>query len=88
VLYNTNLSDMETGYKLFDRKVLDGLEIESDRFEFEPEITAKILRRGHAIHEVPISFARRDPLDGAKFRGRDTWRALAALVRYRFSKAQ
>jgi glycosyltransferase involved in cell wall biosynthesis len=86
VLYNTNLSDMETGYKLFDRRVLDGLTIESDRFEFEPEITAKILRRGHSIHEVPISFAGRHPLEGGKFRGRDTVQALAALVRHRFSK--
>lgn len=87
VLYNTNLSDMETGYKLFDRRVLEGLTIESDRFEFEPEITAKVLRRGHAIHEVPISFAGRHPLEGGKFRGRDTLRALAALVRHRFSNA-
>ena len=46
VLYSSTLSDMETCYKLFDRRVLEGITIESDRFEFEPEITAKVLRRG------------------------------------------
>jgi len=87
VLYNTNLSDVQTCYKLFDRAVLDGITIESDRFDFEPEVTAKLLRQGIRIYEVPISFAGRAQDEGRKFATRDTARALAALVRYRFSSS-
>jgi glycosyltransferase involved in cell wall biosynthesis len=83
VLFNTNLSDVETGFKLFDRRVLDGLRIDSDDFGFEPEITAKVLRRGHAVYEVPVAFAGRDVAAGRKFRGADVARALGTLVRYR-----
>ena len=86
VLYNVNLSDIETCYKLFDRSVLDDISIESDRFEFEPEITAKVLRRGHRIYEVPISFAGREEEEGRKFTRVDTARALTTLVKYRFKK--
>ena len=57
VLYSSTLSDMETCYKLFDAEVIEGVTIVSDRFEFEPEITAKVMRRGHRIYEVPISYA-------------------------------
>jgi len=81
--YATTLSDMETGYKLFDRRVLDGITIESDRFDFEPEITAKVLRRGHRIYEVPISYAGRDSSEGTKFTWRDGMGALRTLARYR-----
>ena len=84
VLYNTNLSDVETCYKLFDRSVLDAITIESERFEFEPEVTAKLLRSGVRIYEVPISFAGREPTEGRKFATVDSLRAVAALVRYRF----
>jgi glycosyltransferase involved in cell wall biosynthesis len=86
VLYNVNLSDIETCYKLFDRSVLEELSIESDRFEFEPEITAKVLRRGHRIYEVPISFAGREQDEGRKYTRADTARALTTLVKYRFKK--
>ncbi len=85
LLYNTSLSDVQTCYKLFDRTVLDGITIESDRFDFEPEVTAKLLRQGIRIYEVPISYAGRDQDEGRKFASRDTARALSALVRYRFS---
>ncbi len=85
LLYNTNLSDVQTCYKLFDRTVLDGIKIESDRFDFEPEVTAKLLRQGIKIYEVPISYAGRDHDEGRKFVSRDTARALSSLVRYRFS---
>jgi glycosyltransferase involved in cell wall biosynthesis len=84
VLFNTNLSDVETGFKLFDRRVLDDLPIRSDGFEFEPEITAKVLRRGYPVYEVPVAFAGRPVEEGRKFRGKDVARALATLVRYRF----
>jgi len=86
VLYNTTISDMETCYKLFDRRVLDGIRIEAERFEFEPEITAKILRRGHRIYEVPISYAGREFHEGKKITWRDGVSALWTLVRYRFAR--
>lgn len=84
VLYNTTLSDMETCYKLFDRRVLEGITIRSDGFDFEPEITAKILRRGFRIYEVPISYAGREYSEGKKITWRDGFRALYTLVKYRF----
>jgi glycosyltransferase involved in cell wall biosynthesis len=86
LLYNTSLSDMECGYKLFTRKVLDDITIESDRFDFEPEITAKVLRRGYRIYEVPVSYAGRAASEGRKFDWRDGCRALVTLVRYRWSR--
>ena len=84
VLYRTTLSDMETCSKLIDRRVLDGMVIESDRFDFEPEITAKLLRAGVRIYEVPISYAGRESDEGQKFNWRDGVRALGTLLRYRF----
>jgi glycosyltransferase involved in cell wall biosynthesis len=84
VLYNTTLSDMETCYKLFDRRALEGIEIRSDGFDFEPEITAKVLRKGYRIYEVPISYAGREYHEGKKITWKDGFRALLALVRYRF----
>lgn len=83
LLYRTTLSDMETCLKLIDRRVLDGFVIESDRFEFEPEITAKLLRSGVRIYEVPISYAGRETSEGQKFNWYDGVRALATLVHYR-----
>ncbi len=85
LLYSSTLSDMETCYKLFDRRVLADITIESDRFEFEPEITAKVLRRGHRIYEVPISYAGREVSEGKKITWRDGLGALRTLVRYRFT---
>ena len=86
VLYATTLSDMETCYKVFDRRVLDGITITSDRFDFEPEITAKVLRKGYRIYEVPISYAGREPDEGKKITWRDGLTALWALVKFRFTR--
>jgi glycosyltransferase involved in cell wall biosynthesis len=86
VLYSSTLSDMETCYKLFDAQVLEGLTIVSNRFDFEPEITAKVLRRGHRIYEVPISYAGREPDEGKKITWRDGISALRALIKFRFTK--
>ena len=83
VLYNTTLSDMETCYKLFDRTVLDGITIRSDRFDFEPEITAKVLRQGVRIYEVPISYTGREFDEGKKITWRDGF-APCTLVKFRF----
>lgn len=84
LLYRSTLSDMETGYKLFDRKVLEGITIDSDRFEVEPEVTAKVLRGGYRIYEVPISYAGRERSEDRKFNWRDGIKAITTLVRYRF----
>lgn len=84
VLYNTTLSDMETCYKLFDRALLDSLTLRAQRFEFEPEVTAKILRQGIRIYEVPISYTGREFDEGKKITWRDGFVALWTLVKYRF----
>jgi glycosyltransferase involved in cell wall biosynthesis len=86
ILYSSTLSDVETCYKLISRDVLKGMKIEASRFEFEPEITAKILRRGYRIYEVPISYAGREFSEGKKITWRDGFKALSTLVRYRFSR--
>jgi glycosyltransferase involved in cell wall biosynthesis len=86
LLYSSTLSDMETCYKLFDARALAGITVESDKFDFEPEITAKVLRRGYRIYEVPISYAGREADEGKKITWRDGFGALKALVKFRFSR--
>jgi glycosyltransferase involved in cell wall biosynthesis len=87
VLYAKRLGDMETCYKLFDRRVLAPVHVVSDRFDFEPEITAKVLRQGYDIVEVPISYAGREFHEGKKITWRDGFGALRALVRFRFARS-
>ena len=84
VLYNTTLSDMETCYKLVDRSLMLELGLRSNRFDIEPEITAKILRRRIRIYEVPISYMGREFDEGKKITWRDGFVALWTLVKYRF----
>jgi glycosyltransferase involved in cell wall biosynthesis len=84
ILYNTILSDMETGYKVFRRQVVDGMSLHSKRFDFEPEFTAKILKRGYRVFEVPITFNPRDYDEGKKIGLMDAFEAIWALVKYRF----
>jgi glycosyltransferase involved in cell wall biosynthesis len=84
ILYNTTLSDMETCYKLIDRSLINSLDLRADRFDFEPEITAKILKRGIRIYEVPISYTGREFEEGKKITWRDGFAALWTLVKYRF----
>jgi len=84
ILYNNILTDMETGYKLFKREVLEGIEIHAKRFDFEPEFTAKILKRNVRVFEVPISFNPRDYEEGKKIKLKDAFEAVWALVKYRF----
>jgi glycosyltransferase involved in cell wall biosynthesis len=83
-LYNTTLSDMETCYKLFDRELIDAIPLRSERFGFEPEVTAKILRTGERIYEVPISYAGREFHEGKKITWKDGFEALYVLVNCRF----
>ncbi len=85
VLYNTILTDMETCYKVFRVEVLRSMRIRSNRFDFEPEITAKVLKRGYRVFEVPISYSGRDLDEGKKISAwRDGLPALWALIKYRF----
>jgi len=84
ILYNTILSDMETGYKVFRRDVLQGIKLRANRFDFEPEFTAKILKCKEKIYEVPISFNPRDYSEGKKIKMKDAFTAIWALLKYRF----
>lgn len=84
ILYNNILTDMETGYKVFRREVLDGITIHSNSFNFEPEFTAKILKKKVRIFEVPITFNPRDYSDGKKIKLHDAFEAIWALLKYRF----
>lgn len=85
VLYGTKLTDMETCYKIMQADVARSLDLESDRFDIEPEITAKLLRRGHTIVERPVRFEPRSRAQGKKIGWRDGVRALQVLVKYRWS---
>ena len=84
VLYNTILTDMETGYKLFRREIVAGLTIHARRFDFEPEVTAKLLKRKVRLYEVPIAFNPRDYSEGKKIGFWDGVEAVWTLVKYRF----
>jgi glycosyltransferase involved in cell wall biosynthesis len=84
LLYGTALSDMETCYKVIPTRILKDIKLESRGFEFEPEITAKLLRRGYRILEIPISYVGRSSNEGKKIGWRHGWPALRALVKYRF----
>jgi len=84
ILYDSILTDMETGYKFFRREVIEGMNIRSKRFNFEPEFTAKILKRKYRIFEVPITFNPRDYAEGKKIGLKDAFEAVWALVLYRF----
>jgi glycosyltransferase involved in cell wall biosynthesis len=79
-----NLTDMEVCYKVFKKEVLDGVEIEEDRFGFEPEVTAKVARAKWRIYEVPISYYGRSYAEGKKIGWQDGLRALWCIIKYRF----
>jgi len=84
ILYNTILTDMETGYKVFRREVIEGMTIRAKSFNFEPEFTAKVLKSKHRIFEVQISFNPRDYAQGKKIKLKDAFEAVWALLKYRF----
>jgi glycosyltransferase involved in cell wall biosynthesis len=84
ILYNTILSDMETGYKVFRHKVIEGMPLHAKRFDFEPEFTAKVLKRKYRIFEVPITFNPRDYSEGKKIKLKDAFEAVWTLLKYRF----
>ena len=84
ILFGNALTDMETCYKVFRREVLDGMVLRANRFDFEPEFTAKILKAGYRIQEVPISFDPREYGEGKKIGPWDGVVAVWSLVKYRF----
>jgi glycosyltransferase involved in cell wall biosynthesis len=84
LLYDSTLTDMETCYKLFPTALIQSIPLRAQRFDFEPEVTAKILKRGYRIYEVPISYAGREIHEGKKISWRDGFPALVSLVKYRF----
>ncbi len=83
VLYNTYLSDLETGFKVMSLETWRSLDLRSDGFELEPETTAKLLRRGHRIYEVPISYTARSREEGKKLTWMDGLKAIWTLARLR-----
>lgn len=85
LLYNSIISDMETCYKVFRADVIKNIELRSNRFEIEPEVTAKVLKRKIRIYEVPISYNGREWNEGKKIKWYDFFIALWTLVRYRFT---
>jgi glycosyltransferase involved in cell wall biosynthesis len=85
ILYNSILSDMETGYKLFRSEIIKDIPLRAKRFEFEPEVTAKLLKRKIRIYEVPISFNPREYSEGKKIGLKDAFEAVWALIKYRFA---
>ena len=84
VLYNTTMTDMETCFKAVRADMLKSLRLRSNRFGIEPEITAKLFKRGARVYEVPITYEGRDYSEGKKITWRDGFPALWALVKYRF----
>ncbi len=86
LLYGSRLTDMETAYKAFRTAIIQGMKLTCHRFEFEPEVTAKLLRRGHQIKEVPISYNPRTSEEGKKINWRDGVIAIWTLLKLRLSR--
>jgi glycosyltransferase involved in cell wall biosynthesis len=85
IFTNLKLTDMETCYKVFRREVLQGIQLKSDRFGFEPEITAKVAKGNWRVYEVPISYAGRTYEEGKKITWKDGVQALWCIIRFRFT---
>ena len=85
ILYGSTLTDMETCYKAFRADFIKDITIKSNRFDFEPEITAKVLKKGARLYELPVSYYGRDINEGKKITWRDGIFAIIALIKYRFT---
>jgi len=85
IFYGAKITDMETGYKVFRKEVIKNINLRARRFDFEPEITAKILKQGYKIHEVPIDFKARKFNEGKKITWIDGIKALFYLIKYKFA---
>jgi len=84
IFYGNKVTDMETCYKIFRKEVIRNIKIYADKFDFEPEITAKILKKGYKIYEVPIRVHPRGYDEGKKITWKDGFIALWTLIKYRF----
>lgn len=84
ILYGSTLTDMETCYKAFKADFIKGIKIKSNRFDFEPEITAKVLKRGARLYELPVSYYGREFSEGKKITWKDGIHAIIALIKFRF----
>ena len=84
LLFNSNLTDMETCYKVFKSSCLSGINLKSKGFEFEPEITAKFLKKGFKIVEIPITVKLRTQREGKKINWKDGFWAIITLIKFRF----
>lgn len=84
ILYNNILSDMETGYKMFEVDLIRQIPLHAKGFDFEPEFTAKVLKRNYRIYEVPIEFTPRYYSEGKKIKAKDGFIAFWTLIKYRF----
>lgn len=84
LLYGLHITDEATGYKIFTREVLNNITLTCKKFEFCPEFTAKVARKGYAIREVPVSYAYRQPNEGKKVGWKDGFEALWTLIKYKF----
>lgn len=84
LLYFSSITDMETGNKIFKKSVINDIKLKAERFDFEPEITAKILKRGYKIKELPIDFSPRSFEEGKKITWKDGIKAAYYLLKYRF----
>lgn len=84
ILYNTTLTDMETCYKAFRADIIKNIELKSNRFDFEPEVTAKILKQGVKFKELPITYNARTSSEGKKINWKDGIQAIIAIIKYRF----
>jgi len=84
IFYNSKITDMETGFKIFKKEVTKNMKLRAKKFDFEPEITAKILKKGYKIYEVPITFKARTFNEGKKITWRDGIKAIYYLIKYRF----
>ncbi len=85
ILYGSTLTDMETCYKAFKADFIKDIEIKSNRFDFEPEITAKVLKRGARLYELPVSYYGREFSEGKQITWKDGFHAIIALIKYRFT---
>jgi glycosyltransferase involved in cell wall biosynthesis len=88
VLFGASITDMETCYKIMRTEVARSLALDANRFDIEPQVTARLLRAGHRIHELPVKFDPRSRAQGKKIGWRDGVRALEVLVRERFRKSK
>jgi glycosyltransferase involved in cell wall biosynthesis len=85
LLFSSNITDEATAYKAFRREVIEAMELKCMRFEFCPEVTAKVRRLGYRIHEVPVSYNPRGILEGKKIRWHDGVEAMSTLIKYRLA---